>query len=376
VTDNTPPSLTIGTATAQPGKIVTGWFEAIPMPTGGMDCFPLMIAQGADPAGPVLWLTTGIHGDEHTGLIAIHNLITPELVESMRGTLVAVLALSPAGMRHRSRTAVYHGGDPNRAFPRPVPQEPISRESRPISGLEAAYKRLYQAISDSRPAALLDLHNASIGSIPFAFRDPVFYGKRHGMGMTRLEAETLQAQVGGILDALGFTVINEFVSDTYVSRSLHRSVSGSILNGVKIPAATIELGSWMHVDPGVVGACCTGIRNVMRWAGMLDGPLEPIEGIPVIKPGYSVRRMIHPYAPSAGLVHHLVRPGEFFERGQPLARLTNVFGDPIGRDWGLLRAKQDGFVIAWHHGVLRYQGDAIMIIAVRDRGNLVEPFPE
>lgn len=346
------------------------------MPTGGTDCFPLMVAQGVDPGGPVLWLTTGIHGDEHTGLIAIHNLITPELVASMHGSLVAVLALNPTGMRHRSRTAVYHGGDPNRAFPRPVPQEPISRESRPISGLEAAYKRLYRVIGDSRPTALLDLHNAAIGSIPFAFRDPVFYGKRRGMGMIRADAEALQAQVGEMLDAFGFTVINEFVSDSYISRNLHRSVSGSILNGLKIPAATIELGSWMHVDPGVVEACCAGIRNVMRWAGMLDGPMEAIDGIPVVKPDYDVRRIVHPYAPSAGIAHHLVRPGEFFEKGQALVRLTDVFGEPVGRDGGLLRAKQDGFVVAWHHGVVRYQGDPIMIIAVRDGGNLVEPFPE
>ncbi len=376
MTKNTSPSFTIGTATAQPGEIVTGWFEAIPLPTGGTDCFPVMIAQGVDPDGPVLWLTTGIHGDEHTGLIVIHNLITPELVASMRGTLIAVLALSPAGMRHRSRTAVYHGGDPNRAFPRPVPQTPVSRESHPISGLETAYKRLYRVISDSQPAALLDLHNAAIGSIPFAFRDPVFYGKRRNMGMTRVEAEALQDRVGEMLDAFGFTIINEFVSDSYISRNLHRSVSGSILNGLKIPSATIELGSWMHIDPGVAEACGAGIRNVMRWAGMLDGPLEAIDGIPVVNPSYDVRRIVYPYAPTAGISHQLVRPGEFFEKGQALARLTDVFGKPVGRDGGLLRAKQDGFVIAWHHGVVRYQGDAIMIVAVRDGGNLVVPFPE
>ena len=78
-----------------------------------------------------------------------------------------------------------------------------------------------------------------------------------------------------MISALGFTVVNEFVADSYLDKNLHRSVSGSVLNGLGIPAATIELGSWLHIDDGVVAACNAGIRNVLRWAGLLDGEREP-----------------------------------------------------------------------------------------------------
>jgi predicted deacylase len=73
-----------------------------------------------------------------------------------------------------------------------------------------------------------------------------------------------------------------------------------VLNGAQIPAATIELGSWMHIDPYVVRACTCGLRNVMRWLGMLPGDPDPIEGIRVLKPAYPVRRHIFPYAPMTG----------------------------------------------------------------------------
>ncbi len=373
-------TLTLGTATARPGEIVTGWFDAVTLPTGGTDRLPVLIAQGREPDGPVIWLTTGIHGGEHTGLIVIHNLLTPDLPAVLRGTVVVVLALNPAGLRTKQRLPYYLQTDPNRLFPTPIKDqkdlEGLDSEDKPRSEIEEAYQRLYDAIVASGAACLLDLHNAWVGSIPFAFRDPVFYRKERGPGPTRAQARQLQTRVGEMLDAFGFTTVNEFVATDYVNKNLHRSVSGSVLNGARIPAATIELGSWMHIDRGVVEACCAGLRNVMRWLGMLPGGMEPIEGIPVIRPGYPVRRHVHPYAPQAGIVHRLARPGETVHKGQPLARLTDIFGQPVVGQDGLLRSEHNGFVMAWHHGVVVYQGDPVMDLAIPDEGDLVVPYPD
>ncbi|GAB4477881.1 MAG: succinylglutamate desuccinylase/aspartoacylase family protein [Anaerolineae bacterium] len=364
------PPLTVGSAVARPGEIVTGWFDAISLPTGGADRFPVIVAQGrAD--GPTAWITTGIHGDEHTGLLSIHHLITPDLVYRLRGTLVAVLSLSPAGLRIRKRIPYYTTDDPNRLFP-----EPGSDGFGEALGLEGAYRRLFAKIVATRPAFLLDLHNAWIGSIPFIFRDPVFYGRLGGVSRSRREAEALQARVGDLVAAFGFTVINEFVASSYVDRNLHRSVSGAVLNGGGIPAVTVELGSWMHIDRGVVGACAAGMRNVLRHAGMLDGDPEPIAGIPLIRPGYPVRRHMHPKAPASGIVQPLVSEGESIEAGQPVARLVDIFGEPVGMDGGLLRTEHSGFVIGMPHGVVRYAGDPVLGLAIRDDSDLIMPFPE
>lgn len=368
------PGLTIGTAVAKPGKITTGWFDQINLPSGGADRFPIMIAQGKHE-GPVLWVTTGIHGTEHTGPIIVQEIMTAALARELSGTLVAVPSLNPAGLRTKQRSAYYVDTDPNRLFPKPgLPRLTPTRDEKPRPDLEMAFSRLYDAIVETQPAALLDLHNASIGSIPFTLRDPVFCYPARGKSPTRQQAIALQARVGEIVEAFGFTAINEFAAESYVAQNLDRSVSGSVLNGAGIPALTIELGSWMYVDAGVVEACKAGLRNTLRWAGMLGGAMEPILGIPVIRPGFAVRRADNIYAPQTGIVHHLVRPGETFVRSQPLLRMTDIFGMPLGDNDGLVHSDYDGFVYGWNHGIVRYRGETIMTVAIRDKEEMVVPY--
>jgi len=370
------PIFAIGDTTSKPGEIAYGWFDAVALPTGNVDRLPIIIAQGKDADGPVFWITTGIHGGEHTGPIVIQRFITQQLVKTLRGTLIAIPALNPAGMRIKQRSPYYLEDDPNRLFPRPG-IERSKKEEKPKSSLEIAYQHLYDAIKATKPIGLIDLHNAWYGSIPFIFRDPVLYHKRERRRPTRQQAQVLQDKTGKMIDAVGFTVVNEFSADSYISKNLHRSVSGSILNKAGIPAITIELGSWMHVDEGIVEACMAGLRNALRWAGMLpDGQYEAISGIPIVRPPYPVRRQISPYAPQAGIVHHLVRPGQTIKKGQPLVRMTNIFGQPLGEDDGLLRSKYEGFVLGWFHGIVRYQGEPIMGLAIRDESSLLVPYPE
>lgn len=366
-------SITVGTATARAGEIIKGWMEGAGLPTGGTDRFPVMVAQGVEE-GPVFWVTASIHGGEHAGLIATQRLLTADLVRDLRGTLVVVPTLNPAGLRIKERSPYYYSGDPNRLFPEPR-RTGNENGDDVIPGLEEAYERVYRAIKASGAHSLLDLHNAQIGSLPMVFRDPVFFHRSRSAGLSRREATALQEKVGGMLAALGFTVINEFAADSYITKNLHRSVSGAVLNGLGIPAATVELGSWLHIDSGVVEACLAGLRNTLRWAGMLPGDREPIAGVPIIEPGYAVRRHYGPHAPLAGISHQLVRPGERIEPGMPLVRMTDIFGDPLGPDDGLLRSEWEGYVIAWQHGVVRYQGEPIMVLAIRDESDLVVAYP-
>jgi uncharacterized protein len=372
------PALTIGTTQARPGEITYGTFPGLSLPTGGQDDFPVIIAQGKQD-GPVMWITSGIHGGEHTGIITIQQLITPDLVAKLHGTLIVVPVLSPGGLRTKQRQPYYSQTDPNRLWPRPERKGQTTKrekEEKPIPELEVAYQRLFDAIEATQPACLFDLHNAWFGSIPFAFRDPVFF-RKSGQGRTRADARKLQARVGEMLEAFGFTIVNEFVADDYVSKNLHRSVSGSVLNGIGIPATTIELGSWMHIDRDVANAAMCGLRNAMRWLDMLpDEPVESIEGIPVIHAASPVRRTVFPYAPKTGIVHHLVRPGEAIKKGQPLVRMTDVYGRPLFAEDSLIFSEFDGFVIAWHHGIVHYQGDPILDLAIHDDSDLVVPYPD
>lgn len=357
----------IGSARAKPGEIVYGVFDAMGLPTGGMESFPVIIAQGKRD-GPTLWLTAGIHGDEFTGLQVIYRLIQPELAARMQGTLVAIPALNPAGLRISQRTPYYmHKQDPNRLFPTWAPKMPL-REMVPP--LEAAYMRLFDRIR-ATANYLIDLHSYSIQSIPFAFRDPVYYRDDR----ERASAQSLLNRVTDLLNAFGFTIVNEFASAEYLKKSLHRSVSGATLHIGNIPAFTLEIGGYLTVDPVIVQAACAGTRNAMRHIGMLTDAPEPITGVPVIKLDYPVRRTQHPHAPQSGMFRHLVRPGEFVRRGDPVSQMTDIYGRPIGPDGGMVRTEYDGFVLGLSQGMAFYQNDVLMTLAIRDDMPSVLPYP-
>lgn len=364
----------VGELQAAPGQIVRGWLDAIQLPTGGFDRFPVVIAQG-NSDGPVLWITTGVHGDEHTGLIVLQRLLSSDLLSQLNGTLITVLNLNPGGFRNRSREAYYYRGDPNRRFPDPL--QPRSNSARQAClSIDDAYARLFDEIEASRPVALIDLHNAWIGSVPFAFRDPVFYGKRpndQSKLRTRREADLLSEQNRKLLRAFGFSVVNDYVASSYVSKQLHRSLSGAVLNGLSIPAMTVELGSWMYVEEHIVQAALAGIRNVMRHFGLLDGGPEPLDHIHQLPTNQSVRRLMHPVVPAAGIVDIHVAPGDRISRLQHVATLRDMLGNPLGENNGRLLSNFDGYVLGWPHGVLRYLGEAVLALAVPDDGDMLIP---
>jgi predicted deacylase len=283
---------------------------------------------------------------------------------------VAIPTLSPAGLRTGERSPYYlYGKDPNRMFPGlTLPNDPDN--SQYPSALEMAYARLFERI-DATADYLIDLHDYGIVSIPFAFRDPIFYREPRDKPIAR----KLQQTVGQMLDALGLTVVNEYVSDEYLKLNLHRSVSGAALNTARIPAFTVEIGGQKVVNSEAVRAVAVGIRNVMRWAGMLPGPAEPITGVTVIDPGYPVRRMTHPRVPQSCIVHHLVQPGDRVQAGDPVARMVDIYGRPAGPDDGLLRTDYDGFVMGLFPGMAFYPNDSIIGLAVRDDSELLLPVP-
>jgi predicted deacylase len=365
-------TIALGTATSRPATIQYGRWEALSHPTGHVEHLPVIIAQGrAD--GPCLWLTAGIHGPEHAGPAVIYRLITQDLVDHMRGTVVAVPALNPAGLRTMEREPYHASKDPNRLWPDGRPEKPQDPDKDPPSSLERAYKRLFEEIAAGADY-LIDYHNAWIGSISFSFRDRVLYRTDQDEDHHKTEAEALAAKQKEMLLAYGHTIISEFPAEKYIDEELHRSTSAAALLVGKIPSFTVELGTGRVPDPAIVAASAAGTRNVMRWAGMLDGDPEPIEGITVVDVDFPVRRCDTPRVNDACVVLHLVQPGDLVNAGDPVAEIRDVWGRPLGD--GLLRSEYDGFVIGRSHGIYYYPGDAVLGMAIRDDSPLVAPYPE
>lgn len=367
-----PKTITLGSATSQPGTIQYGQWDALTHPTGHTEFLPVIIAQGrAD--GSCIWLTAGIHGPEHAGPAVLYRLITQELVDRLKGTIVAIPALNPAGLRTMKREPYHAPSDPNRMWPDGKPEKPQDPDKAAPSSLERAFKRLFDDIVASADY-LIDYHNAWTGSVSFVFRDRVMYRDDHDADKNRAEAEALAAKQDEMIRVYGHTVVNEFPVEKYIDEKLHRSTSGSVLLVGRIPSFTVELGTGHMPDPTIVAASAAGTRNVMRWAGMLDGDPEPIEGIRIIDPGFPVRRRGAPRVSEACVVLHRVEAGDRVKVGDALAEVRDIWGRPLGDD--LLRSEYDGFVIGRRHGIYFYPGDEVLALAIRDDAPIVAPYPE
>jgi hypothetical protein len=246
-----------------------------------------------------------------------------------------------------------------------------STEEDSSAALERVYTRLYDVIESSADF-LIDLHNAAIGSLGFSFRDPIYYTA----DFTKEQAVSLMAQIDEMLEAFGMPVLNEFPSKQYLSKNLHRSVSGSVVNRARKPAFTVELGGYDAVDPLLRDGAVVGIRNVMRWAGMLSDAPEAMPPIPYPAVDFAVRRKMHPRVPRGGIVTHLANVGDVFRQGDVLARLTDIYGRPIGADDGLLRSEHDGYVVGWLGGLVYYENEPCLWLAVRDESEMILPHPD
>jgi len=365
-------SIALGTATSQPGTIQYGRWEALSHPTGHTEFLPVIIAQGRED-GPCIWLTAGIHGAEQAGPIVIYRLITQELVDQLKGTIVAIPALNPAGLRTMERKPYHVDDDPNRQWPDGRPDKPPDPDKDPPSSLELAYKRLFQEIAASADY-LIDYHNSSTGSISFSIRDRVLYRGDQDGERNRADAEDLATKLDEMLRAYGHTTVNEFSVDKYIDQKLHRSTSAAALLLARIPAFTVELGTGHMPDRSIVAAAAAGTRNVLRWAGMLRGEPENIEGIKVVEPGFPVRRFRAPRVNEPCVALHLVEAGDVVGIGDPVAELRDVWGRLLEN--GLLRSEYDGVVLGRAHGIYYYPGNALFSLAIRDDAALVAPYPE
>ena len=363
----------LGTAVSQPGTIQYGQWDGIVHPTGHSDWLPVIIAQG-NQDGPCIWLTTGIHGPEHAGPAVLYQLITQELVDQLAGTIVAIPALSPAGIRTKSYVPYHVDTNPNRLWPDGRPKKEPDPEKTGLSSVEEAFARLFEPLLATADF-LIDYHNAQIGSISFVFRDRVLYRTDVGDAeANKAEAEALSAKMDGMIAAYGHSVVNEYAVDRYIKNDLHRSTSGAALQLARIPSMTLELGTGLMPDPAIVNASVAGTRNVLRWAGMLPGEMEPITGITVVQPGYQARRTLQAKSPGACVVLHVAQPGDVVQKGDVLAELRDVWGRPFGE--GVVRAEADGFVVGRSHGIYFYPGQTLFTLAIRDDAPLVAPYPD
>jgi predicted deacylase len=279
----------------------------------------------SEAAGPTLWVTGCMHGDEIGGTVIIHELFKKLQKRLLRGKVMAFPLMNPFGFETNTRTIISEE-DLNRSFP--------GDEKGTLAQRIAS--KIFNYILNSKPSLVIDLHNDWNKSIPYALLDPASY-KSIDHQVERL------ASMSGLLQ----------IVDT---DKIHSSLTFNLIQE-GVPALVLEMGESMTVNEQNIEIGLNALWNILRKLEMVseEGPFyqyplpQRVGEKPLI---YSCL----PLSSTSGIIRFIRKPGEMVVKGQKIARVYNAFGKQIES----ISALQDGIVIGYSDSAVSFPGSAVM----------------
>ena len=313
------------------GEKVFGYIEMFEYPHGTTEKLPICIIEG-DEEGPTFLFTGNIHGNELHGLVALQEIIQEIDPTKVKGKIIIVPTLNPAGLLVLKRSPFYIRADPNRLWPdsKPKKESKLRYVDLYDDNLDSSKYPNIQEIFYTRFSNILseidyfaDLHCHAIGSLPFSYLDRVYFDE--DIEGAKEKAEKLYEKTKNLVEAFGLTIVIESPPKHYFESKLQRSTTGSFVNKFRKPGFTVELGAADYVDVDLVKIAKKGIWNVLKYTGILEGDIEPIKTIPVLKD--NLWREIKIRSSTSGYYIPLAKCGEMIEKGDPIFEIRDVFGN-------------------------------------------------
>jgi predicted deacylase len=267
------------------------------VPAGGSEPvrLPLMAVRGRRP-GPTAVLVAGVHGDEFEGMAALPELVGSLDPGDLRGIVLALPVCNPFAHAAQDRCSPQSVDGANLA--RVFPGDP---EASPTRRLAAALFRLATRLLGPQDL-FVDLHSAGT-----KYRYLTLAGFRDIVGPARVQSEEAARHFGtGLLwriwDQQG--MFNAEVARTGV------------------PTVAAEAPGQGECRDGDVAAYVQGLRNLLTWRGMLDGPAPA-------RSGSQPRCPTELLAPAGGLFRTGRSVGDQVWAGDLLGRIEDAFGETV-----------------------------------------------
>jgi predicted deacylase len=242
---------------------------------------PIRVMRG-ERAGPTLFVTGAVHGDELNGTGIIRELMFSD-IGLEKGTLILVPVVNVFGFERHSRY-LPDRRDLNRSFPGDPNGNLTSR-------LASTIHREVIARSDVG----IDLHTAAVGRTNFP----------------HVRADLRVKRVGELADWFGCEVTVDRAGDEHSLRQV-ATESG-------VPTINLEAGEALKIEPAVVELGVRGVKNVLRRLGMLRGRIGRPAYQTVVKQSRWVR------AQAGGLLRFHVAPGDLVDAGDAIATCDSFF---------------------------------------------------
>ena len=288
------------------------------LPTQTMLSLPVTVINGTE-AGPRLWLSAAIHGDELNGVEIIRQILEQVQPQLLRGTLIAVPIVNVFGLIEQSRY-LPDRRDLNRSFP-----------GSATGSLAARLAHLFMSEIVTHSTHGIDLHTAAVPRT----------------NLPQIRANLQDPDTYRCAKVFGAPII---MHATTRDGSLRQAATQR-----GIPVLLYEGGEALRFDRSAIRVGVEGIMRVMAYLGMYQFPLVPAPPAAV-----EVWKSKWVRASRSGIFRLEVSLGEQVEKKQLLGIIADAFGETSLK----VRATVKGIVIAHTHNPLVNQGDAIVHLAM------------
>ena len=213
----------------------------------GAVAIPIVVVKNG--SGPTLLLTAGTHGDEYEGQIALHDLTRDIDPAAVQGRVIILPAHHFPACLAGTRTSPIDGRDINRAFP--------GDDKGTFAQILASYvTHFLLPMAD----AVMDLHSGgrSLECMPCTMS--------HILDDAKTMARTIEfaRAFGAPMHIMSREVDG---SGTFQSACEERGIL----------AMSSELGGGNRVDLGGLRITERGVRNLLAFLGICEGPITPAE---------------------------------------------------------------------------------------------------
>ncbi len=237
--------------------------------------------------GPSLFVISGIHGNELTGVELIRRLRQYLEKKSIYGKIVLLPVANPLAFYSRQRKTLYDGKDLNRCFP----------GDRSGSITEKIASAITEEIIETCDYGI-DIHTGPEGRILMS----------HSKIMFDEEPQILElARVFGTLVS--------------IPRKGNPSMLSIYAASQGIPSLGVELGEANKLDESFIKTGFFGVVNVARYLGILKGPVTMLNRQFIITNRYNIKPRI------SGIFFPKVTLGAIAEKGTLLAVIHNLETD-------------------------------------------------
>ena len=276
-------TLRIAGTTVAPGETRDVRLKVSETYTGGRVDVPIRVAR-APRAGPVVFVTAAVHGDELNGTGIIRELMFNDLLELSTGSVILVPVVNLFGFEHHARY-MPDRKDLNRSFP----GSPTGSLSRRVA--HVLFGELTGCCTHG-----IDLHTAAVRRTNFP----------------NVRGDLANSEVRRLAGLFGCELVVNSVGPV---GSLRREACKA-----GCPTIILEAGEPGKFEPAALEIGIRGVRNVLIGLGMMEGAIS--------RPAYQTRvdRTTWVRANTGGLLRFHVVPGEPVETGQPIATNVNLFG--------------------------------------------------